>query len=168
MTIKNKDYKDAPYWNKLISLLQKPGIEQILKDSEVKERCNNVVKENKAFEKYLIQHTKLINNISITDFRTLDTVPDGNRFLPHSLFPKSIANVKIRFANTKHEHVQISIGQNIFNKQCNVNIGTLLAQFGGGGHAGAGGCTLKADRANKAIKQILELMFQNKKEDTKI
>ncbi|MBT7631000.1 MAG: exopolyphosphatase, partial [Desulfobacula sp.] len=37
-------------------------------------------------------------------------------------------------------------------------------KFGGGGHAGAGGCTLKAETADTAIEQIIEILFQNKKE----
>ncbi|MBU1696954.1 MAG: exopolyphosphatase, partial [Proteobacteria bacterium] len=109
-------------------------------------------------------HTKIRHNISITDFRGLDIVPDGNRFLTYSLFPECHASVKIRFDGPEQKHVLLSIGQNIFNKQCHVNIGNLLAQFGGGGHAGAGGCTLKAQTADNAIDQILDILFQNKKE----
>ena len=60
--------------------------------------------------------------------------------------------------------MQLSIGHSIFNKQCNVNIGNLLARYGGGGHAGAGGCTLDAETADETIEEILEIMFQNKKE----
>ncbi|MCD4719387.1 MAG: exopolyphosphatase [Desulfobacula sp.] len=164
MTIKNDHYKDIPYWNKLVDLLIKTNIAAILEEPEVKARCNRVIEENAAFKKHLLQHTKINQNISITDFRSLDTVPDGNRFLTYSLFPKSMASVKIRFDSPEHKHVLLSIGKNIFNQQCHVNVGNLLAQFGGGGHAGAGGCTLKAQAADKAIEQILEIMFQNKKE----
>ncbi len=164
MTIKNQNYKDVPYWNKLVDLLMETDIEHVLEDLEVKKRCSRVVVENAAYEKYLLQHTKILHNISITDFRFLDTVADGNRFLTYSLFPESIASVKIRFDGPEREYVQLSIGHSIFNPQCHVNIGNLLARFGGGGHAGAGGCSLKAEIADNAIEQILEILFQNKKE----
>lgn len=164
MTIKNNGYEDIPYWNKLVRLLMETQIETVMEDPEVKTRCNKVIKENIAYEKHLLKHTKVIHNISITDFRSLDTVPDGNRFLTYSLFPESHASVKIRFNSPEKDHVQISIGRSIFNKQSHVNIGNLLARFGGGGHAGAGGCTLKADIADKAIEDILDIMFQNKNE----
>ena len=163
MTIRNEDYKDLSYWNKLVGLLTETDIDHILEDPEVKSRCDKVVEENIAYEKHLIQHTKIIHNVSITDFRSLDTVPDGNRFLTYSVFPESIASVKIRFDSPERKHVLLSIGHSLFNKKCHVNIGNMLAQFGGGGHAGAGGCTLKAQEADKSIKQILEIMFQNKK-----
>jgi len=164
MTIKNRDYKDRLYWERLVGLLMDTNIGHVLEDPEVKNRCKRVIEENTAYEKYLIEHTKIVHNISITDFRSLDTIPNGNRFLTYSLFPESIASVKIRFADPERKNILISIGHSIFNKACNVNIGNLLARFGGGGHAGAGGCTLKAQTADKDIEQILKIMFQNKKE----
>lgn len=162
MTIQNRDYQDVPYWNRLVALLKNNDIDPVLNDREVAKRCSQVIQENAAFEAHLIQHTKIIHNISITDFRSFDTIPDGNRFLTYSLFPETIASVKIRFDGPEHENVLLSIGKNIFNNRCNINIGKLLSQFGGGGHAGAGGCTLKADISEKAIGQILETMVQNK------
>ncbi|MCF6247486.1 MAG: exopolyphosphatase [Desulfobacula sp.] len=163
MTIQNNGYEDIPYWNHLVNLLMKTKIDMILEDPDVKVRCDQVIKENAEYEAHLRQHTKMDHNISITDFRILDIVPQGNRFLSYSLFPESIASVKIRFGGTKKESVQISIGRSIFNTRCQVNIGKLLAQFGGGGHAGAGGCTLDAKTADADIKKILEIMFANKK-----
>ena len=168
MTIRNQEYEDIPYWNKLIDLLMKTDIDHVIADPEVKKRCHNVIKENTAFERHLSTHTKIINKTSITDFRPLDIVPEGNRFLTYSLFPETIASVKLRFGSSKNQsgrkNVQLSIGHSIFKKQCNVNIGNLLARYGGGGHAGAGGCTLDAETADKTIEEILEIMFQNKKE----
>jgi len=165
MTIRNQDYKDRAYWNRLVDLLMKKDIDQILKDPDIKKRCERVIKENTAFEEHLTNHTKTRHNVSITDFRPLDTVPDGNRFLTYSLFPESHASVKLRFDSPEHKNVQISVGRSIFNNNCQVNIGNLLARFGGGGHAGAGGCTLTVKTADSVIEQILDTLFQNKKED---
>lgn len=165
MTIKNQDYKDLAYWNKIVDLLREKDMEHILKDPEIKSRCDMVIAENIAYEKYLIDHTKIRHNISITDFRGLEIVPEGNRFLIYSLFPECHASIKIRFHGPEQNYVLISIGRNIFYQNFHVNIGNLLARFGGGGHAGAGGCTLKASSADTAIAQILEILFQNKKEN---
>ncbi len=164
MTIKNQDYKDLPYWNKLVNLLKETDIDHILEDPEIKSRCERVIDENIAYEKHLIDHTKIRHNISITDFRGLDIVPEGNRFLTYSLFPECHTSIKIRFDGPKKKQVLISIGHNIFNQNHIINIGNLLSKFGGGGHAGAGGCTLQASTADNDIKQILEVLFQNKKE----
>ena len=161
MTIKNQAYKDRAYWNLLVDLLMDSPIQRILEAPEVKRRCDSVIRENAAYESRLMAHTKVRRHISVTDFRSLDPVPEGNRFLTYTLFPESMASVKIRFARPDQNQVQISIGRSIFNNGCRVNIGKLLARFGGGGHAGAGGCTLDAETADPKIEQILEVLYQN-------
>ncbi len=163
MTIKNQDYKDRDYWNMLVNLFKDSDIDQILEDPEIKGRCKEVIDQNTAYEQYLIGHTKTRNNISITDFRGLDMVPDGNRFLTYSLFPECHTSIKIRFDSPEQKHIQISIGHNIFNPDGHVNIGRLLSKFGGGGHKGAGGCTLDARTADVDIHKILNVLFENKK-----
>ena len=164
MTIKNQAYKDRAYWNLLVGLLMDSPIQNILEVPEVKDRCHAVIRENAAYESLLITHTKIRRHISVTDFRSLDPVPEGNRFLTYSVFPESMASVKIRFAGSDRDQVQISIGRSIFNNGCRVNIGKLLARYGGGGHAGAGGCTLDAETADPKIEQILEVLYQNRED----
>lgn len=164
MTIKNHEYSDTAYWNRLVNLLRSNDIDSVIGDPEVQKRCAAVIEENHVYEKHLMTYTKIENRISITDFRSLEDVPDGNRFLSYSLFPETIASVKIRYSRPDKKHVQISIGHSIFNRQCRVNVGKLLAEYGGGGHAGAGGCTLDADSAQENILEMLEVLFQNRKE----
>lgn len=161
MTIKNKAYEDIDYWNHLVQLLKHTPIEKIIEDGQVKLRSSKVIAENTAYEKHLLEHTRVRHDISITDFRGLDPVPDGNRFFTYCLFPQSIASVKIRYDSPEKKQVIVSIGRSIFNKQCKVNVGKLLARFGGGGHAGAGGCTLDAKTADASIEQMLDVLFKN-------
>jgi oligoribonuclease NrnB/cAMP/cGMP phosphodiesterase (DHH superfamily) len=164
MTIQNRGDSDQAYWNKLVAMLRQMPIEAVLEDPEVQNRCDAVIRENAEFGHFLHRHTTIVEKISITDFRSLDTVPSGNRFLTYSLFPDTIASVKIRFLGPDKAQVLVSIGRSIFNKSCRVNIGNLLAQYGGGGHAGAGGCSLEAATAQEKIDLILDVMKRNQKE----
>ncbi len=161
MTIKNQGDGDKAYWDLLVDLLKETPVQTILEHPDVQERCKEVIDENAQWESHLKAHTRVENQISITDFRSLDEVPTGNRFLSYSIFPESIASVKIRYGSDR-KTVQVSIGQSIFNRQCNVNIGQLLSRYGGGGHAGAGGCTMELDTADQFIEEILQVMFENK------
>jgi len=161
MTIKNKDFQDIPYWERLVEMLGKMDIDAILKDPEVDSRCREVVEENKAFKYYLETYTTMVDRISVTDFRRLEKVPSGNRFLTYCLFANSIASVKIRYAGQDKKEVLVSVGQSIFNRECRVNVGSMLARYGGGGHFGAGGCTLDAHDAQEKIDEILGLLKAN-------
>ena len=162
MTIKNDHFKDSSYWNHLVDLLMAHPIDHIMETDDVKQRSNRVIQENDAWTTLLQQHTRIVNHISITDFRSRDVVPNGNRFLTYCIYPDSIASVKIRYASTARQAVQVSVGKSIFNRQCRVNIGKLLSGFGGGGHDGAGGCTLDAVTADADIEQILGTLYANK------
>jgi len=85
----------------------------------------------------------------------------GNRFLVYSLFPETVVQVKIRFGDDK-DKIVLSAGHSIFNRNCNVNVGSLLSEFGGGGHKGAGGCSFPADKASEYIPRIVETFKENK------
>ena len=162
MTVKNKDESDPPYWNKLVSLLKDVPINDILEDKEVKKRADNVIKENIIFEKYLKEYTKIHGNISVTDFRLFDKSPSGNRFLTYHLFPDTIASITIRNKRENRNQILLSIGKSIFNNKSNVNIGKLLSGYNGGGHDGAGGCTLDVESADKDIKKIISIMKEDR------
>lgn len=164
MTIKNQDYKDLDYWDKLVDMLEERPIEDIMEDPMVKKKCRGVVLENNRFTHFLKTHTQICKNISITDFRELDPAPSGNRFLTYSLFPSTMASVKIRYKGQDKRKVLLSIGHSIFNPGCRVNVGKLLSRFGGGGHAGAGGCTLDYSTAQDSIDQIIEILAANREE----
>ena len=163
MTIKNHDESDPPYWNRLVSLLRQKNISDIMNDNEVRKRCQSVIEENRVFADILKKYTQLHDNISVCDFRSMEKVPSGNRFLTYCLFPETMANVRIRYDHENKNYVILSIGHSIFNKSCKVNIGKLLSNYGGGGHAGAGGCTLDAAEADGTIQDIIEILRKNQK-----
>ena len=162
MTVKNKDESDLLYWTKLISFLRHKEIDEILKDEEVKARADKVINENIAFEKYLKEHTVIHGNISVTDFRAFDKSPSGNRFLTYHIFPDTVASITIRNKRENKHQILLSIGKSIFNNKSNVNIGKLLSNYNGGGHDGAGGCTLDVESADKDIKKLINIMKENK------
>ena len=161
MTIISHDGVDEPYWNDLVNMLAHAPVDSIIQKQTVKDRCTALVNENKAYHRLLTQNTVLKDHVSITDFRSLGIDPAGNRFLVYSLFPESVVNIKIRYDDKDRENVTISVGHSIFNRRCNVNVGSLLAQFGGGGHPGAGGCRVHASQADGILARIETALLAN-------
>ena len=161
MTIKNRDASDPPYWDRLVSLLRSKDIYEVMEDIEVGKRCREVVEENRAFVDILKKHTIIRGKISVCDFRSLEETPSGNRFLTYCLFPETMVSVRIRYDHNNRDSVILSIGHSIFNQSCRVNLGKLLSNYGGGGHAGAGGCTLDSESADDIIETILKILETN-------
>jgi oligoribonuclease NrnB/cAMP/cGMP phosphodiesterase (DHH superfamily) len=161
MTISGRDPADEAYWDRLVDLFRHHPLETVLADPEVKRRCSRVVEQNRSYRRALETHTRLEGQVSITDFRDLMPAPEGNRFLSYSLFPDSVVSVKIRHADESRERVLLSIGHSIFNRHCQVNVGRLLSRFGGGGHRGAGGCSLPAHRADDVLAEVVKILVRN-------
>lgn len=162
MTVLGRNAYDEPYWNQLVDLLRKFDIKRVLQDPEVKARCDAVVEMNKEYRKILQENTKLMQHVSITDFRSFDKTPAGNRFLVYSMFPEAVVSVNIRYDNDDKEKVAVSVGHSIFNRNCNVNVGLMLSKFEGGGHRGAGSCRFHVSKSQDYIPKILDILLKNK------
>ncbi len=161
MTVSALDDADD-YWNKVVRLLGEVEIDELIKDPEVKNEIEKLNHKNTEYKKILLEYTKMNGQVSITDLRSFKQPPNGNRFLVFSLFPESNVNVKIRYNNDKSK-VITSVGHSIFNKNCNVNSGVLVANHGGGGHFGAGSCNFPSEEMEEHIDDIIETLVENKK-----
>jgi len=161
MTVSDGDHPDESYWNKLIDLIGKYDIQELLDDPAVKRRCQDVIKQNEQYALHLKENTHLEKHVAITDFRHLKKPPAGNRFLVYSLFPESFVNVRIRYEENNKEIIAVNVGHSIFNPHCNVNAGLLLADFGGGGHRGAASTRFHVSKAEEFIPQIIDTLLKN-------
>jgi hypothetical protein len=159
MTIAGNPPEEASYWEHLVALLRTQTFGQVMNDAVVKRRCRQVSEQNKAYEKALKAYTKMIDHVSITDFRNLDPVPDGNRFLVYSLFPECTVNIKILYDGDRQ--ASIKVGHSILHRGCRVNVGKMLSNFEGGGHAGAGACRFGREKAPDYLRRILEILLKN-------
>ncbi|HTQ78826.1 MAG TPA: exopolyphosphatase, partial [Thermoanaerobaculia bacterium] len=63
-------------------------ISAILGDPTVQKRCALMESENESFCRDLRSHSWVEENVVLTDFRTLDHTPIGNRFLVYALYPE--------------------------------------------------------------------------------
>jgi oligoribonuclease NrnB/cAMP/cGMP phosphodiesterase (DHH superfamily) len=161
MTVFNGDHACELYWNKLVTLIGKYDIQKVLDEPDVKQRCEDVIRQNKQYTVILEENTRLERNVSITDFRRFSKTPVGNRFLVYSLFPDSYVNMRIRLEEENGEMVTVNLGHSIFNPGCHVNVGLLLADYGGGGHRGAASTRFHMSKADKYIPQIIEALKKN-------
>jgi oligoribonuclease NrnB/cAMP/cGMP phosphodiesterase (DHH superfamily) len=161
MTVVNGNISDEAYWNKLVGLLREFNITRVLEDAEVRKRCDDVITQNDKYAGYLKEYTQLRDHVSITDFRNLGKIPPGNRFLVYSLFPNSVVNVRLRYEGEDKAIVVVNVGHSIFNPHCYVNAGLLLADFGGGGHRGAGSARFHVSNAADYIEKIIDTLIKN-------
>ena len=155
MTTDGKNPADEPYWLKIIDLLRDTTLEVTLNDAAVKKRCQMIRDEQEKLRQLLLERTTMKGNVIYCDLRGVKEIPDGNRFLVFTLFPKGNIQVKVADDNQRSNTTSISVGYNIFNPTSNVNVGDLLKNYGGGGHKVVGSSRVPNDQAEQAIKEIL-------------
>ena len=142
------------YFLNMVEWLREKNLTQILSLDDVQDRATTVIRQQEACLQAFRQYSRREANMVITDFRDLDEVPPGNRFLVYALYPK--ANVSIRiFWGRQKEKVVVAVGHSIFNRTCEVDVGKLLRDYGGGGHRGAGTCQFDTSQADDKITELL-------------
>lgn len=156
MTLDGKRAEDKPYWLRLIRLLRNVPLDEVLRDPEVRRRCQEILDAQETLKKILLERTTLKGNVIVVDLRGVGEIPDGNRFLLYTLFPTTNISLKIADDPQRPNTTAISVGYNIFNTTSKVNVGALMEKYSGGGHRVVGSCRMAAREAEKAVAEILE------------
>ena len=144
------------YFLTLLDLLRKaPPVDEVLAHPAVGLRCKQMRQQQHIFRTALEDHSRIDHNVVITDFRPLEEVPVGNRFLVYAVFPETNVSLRLHWG-PQHKSVMAVIGHSIFNQSCTVDVGDLAARYGGGGHRGAGSVPLDAHKADATIDALVD------------
>ena len=131
------------------------SIYDILAMPDVKERLDFYNQQKDLFLNMLKTHSKAEGNVILVDMRGVETIYAGNRFLIYTLFPDQNISAWIVDGRNK-ANVAITVGHSIINRTSNVDVGSLLLCYGGGGHRQVGTCQVSYDDADKILGEILE------------
>jgi nanoRNase/pAp phosphatase (c-di-AMP/oligoRNAs hydrolase) len=52
----------------------------------------------------------------------------------------------------------MACGHSILNRTCTVDIGSMMLQYGGGGHHKVGTCQVAVDQADTVLESLIEQM----------
>ena len=148
------------YFLHLVELLKAATpIDQVLDDPSVKRRTEVLDSQDEIFRAELRSHSRVDGNVVITDFRDLDHVPVGNRFLIYALFPEVNVSVRVHWGPNR-AFPMLLLGHSIFNRTCKTNVGELAARYGGGGHRGAGSIPLM-DEPDQQVQMVVNELKAN-------
>jgi hypothetical protein len=148
------------YFDLLLPAVRERPMEEVLALPEVRDRAARMRQQDQAFREALLAHSRVDANVVLTDFRPLDSIPVGNRFLVFTLFPQANVAVRLQWGPGRQK-VAVSAGRSIFNRTSRANVGVLMSLYGGGGHAGAGACTLPPETADERIADIVSTLKRN-------
>lgn len=147
-----RDYSISNYqlMEKLVDLCAHMTVEEILEDSDVKERVKRYYELDAQFREMLTTHTRVDGHVIITDLRNVETIYPGNRFLVYALYPEQNVSLWIVDGFQK-QNCSIACGHSIINKSCTAHIGHLMREYGGGGHEAAGTCQVAYESVDQTV-----------------
>ena len=148
--LRGQDLED--YFLLLVDWLKTKSIDEILALPEVKRLTERLKADDHRFREALLKHSRVEGNLVITDFRGMAT-PAGNRYLIYTLFPQ--VNLSVRLYDGQPGYSSIAVGHSLFNRTSTVNVGKLLAEYGGGGHVGAGTAQFPVAEADAKFNEII-------------
>ena len=73
----------------LVARIRRKDVSAILFEPDIRERINQLKNQDQAFREFLLQNSVLHQNVVVTDYRSVEKPPVGNRFLIYAVFPES-------------------------------------------------------------------------------
>ena len=140
---------------KLIDACRTMTTEEILNLSDVKERIEVYNEQTEKFKEMVTAHTEVRGNVIITDLRGVDIIYTGNRFMIYSMYPEQ--NISAWIVNGKGGlGCSAAVGYSIINKTSDVNVGSLMLKYGGGGHKKVGTCQFSDENMAENLPKMLD------------
>jgi len=152
-----KDYRISNYQLMLdmIDYCRAMKVEEILELPDVKERVERYFKQDRLFREMIDKNTTIHWNVILLDLRNQEEIYTGNRFLIYSLYPEQNISMQVMWGLNR-QNIVITCGHSIINRSSNVDVGSLMLKYGGGGHRRVGTCQVPADSAERIIRELIE------------
>ena len=139
----------------LMQAIRTMNTEEILALPDVVERMEVYREQDAMFKEMVKAHTEVRGDVIITDLRGVDPIYSSNRFLIYSLYPEQNISVWIT-AGKGGQGCACAVGYSILNRTSNVNVGSLMLKYGGGGHKAVGTCQFSNEDMPTKVPQLLD------------
>ena len=148
---------------KLMKACRVMSTEEILALPDVQERIEVYREQTEKFQQMIKQYTRTEGNVILTDLRGVDPIYTGNRFMIYSMYPDQ--NISAWIVSGKGgEGCSAAVGYSIINRSCQIDVGSLMLKYNGGGHKKVGTCQFGAANMDtelpKLIAELCELANQ--------
>ncbi|WP_433081486.1 exopolyphosphatase [Dactylosporangium sp. CA-052675] len=130
-------------------------VEEILALPDVAERAELFRDQQDLFVDQLRRVSHVHGDVVVVDLRDEETIYAGNRFMVYALFPEARVSIHVIWGKQKLNTV-FAVGKSILDRTSPTDIGSVMLQYGGGGHLAAGTCQVPHDQAEQVLHDLIE------------
>ena len=139
----------------LIDYCRDHTIEEILELPDVRERWELYFTYAENAAEQLERVSTLHGNLVEVDLRDEETIWPTNRFTIYALFPQANISMHAMWGKQQQNTV-FAVGKSILNRTSQTDVGSLMLEYGGGGHEAAGTCQVGNEDAERVRKELIE------------
>ncbi len=133
--------------------LVKP-IDEILETPDVKERVDLYRGHQQAALRQLQARSSVHDNLVVLDLRDEPVIHPTNRFMIYAMHPDTNISMHVLWG-LKQQNTVFATGKSILNRTSKTNVGSLMLQYGGGGHPAAGTCQVPNPDAPRVQDELV-------------
>lgn len=139
---------------KLIDACRTMSTDEILNFSDVQERIEIYFEQTARFKEMVSKYTRTDGDVIISDLRGVDPIYTGNRFLIYSMYPEQ--NISAWIVSGKGGlGCSVAVGYSVLNRTSDIDVGSLMLKYGGGGHKAVGTCQFKDEEIKDKLPKLL-------------
>jgi nanoRNase/pAp phosphatase (c-di-AMP/oligoRNAs hydrolase) len=138
----------------LIDACTSMTIDEILASPDVAERVELYNAHAEAAEQQIFHCTMVHRNLVILDLRDQEIIHPTNRFTLYALFPQCNISIHVLWG-LKQQNTVFATGRSILDRSSRTDVGSLMLEYGGGGHEAAGTCQVANDRAQQVRHELI-------------
>lgn len=129
-------------------------IQEIMELPDVKERIDLYFGLENKFKDQIIKCSTVHDNLIVLDLRKEEIIYPGNRFMLYAIYPECNISMHVLWG-LKQQNTVFAVGKSIINRSSAVNIGSLMLEYGGGGHENAGTCQIVNEQADIVRDELI-------------
>lgn len=138
----------------LIRYCRDHSIDEILQLPDVKERVELYWEHDKAAKEQIRRCSTVHDKVVVLDLSGEEVIHPTNRFMVYALFPESQVSIH-RLWGLNRQNTVFAVGKSILDRGSRCNIGELMLEYGGGGHAAAGTCQVDNAQADTVQAELV-------------
>jgi nanoRNase/pAp phosphatase (c-di-AMP/oligoRNAs hydrolase) len=151
-----RDFRISNYqlMMELIDACKRMSVDEVLRLPDVKERVGVYFDQEELFKEQVRRCSTVHENLVVLDLRPEETIHAGNRFVIYALHPECNVSIHALWGKQQQNTV-FAVGKSILNRSSATDIGELMLQYGGGGHANAGTCQVDHADAERVLGELV-------------
>src|SRR3954464_7975793 len=138
----------------LIDACTQMTVEEILQTPDVAERVELYEAHNERAVEQICRCTELHGDLVVLDLRDEEVIHPTNRFMIYALFPQAAVSIHVLWG-LRQQNMVFATGKSIINRSSRTDVGSLMLEYGGGGHDAAGPCQVANEDAERVLAELV-------------